>query len=224
MPYLDLTVGEVLVADVVDERDNAAAVAGVVVARAGPARPAAWPASRRGAAAMLKTCASRGYITASNCCARYWRLRVGQLDAVVVAAVAGGELEILRDGVLVARHPDLDVRADRAQREVLEVLPGVLTASSAGQRRRSPTTAAPAFGAARLRADLGARQRRGLELREFLARGLDEDVAGSAAARPAGARLRSEHGEGREGEEGERATRPGSCASIVRGDQEPSQW
>ena len=111
---------EALVADVVHERDHTTSVAGVVVGReprpprqGGPGSvPGGGHAERRRLPWVDR---------AVELLYEHLRLGIGDLHAIVVAAVARRELEPLRDAVVVARDPNLHVRADRAEREVLHV-------------------------------------------------------------------------------------------------------
>ena len=108
------------VADVVDERDDAVAGGRVVVLRQARAR------GERGGSAVSRW---RGTERLRHprldrpveLLREQLSLRVAELDSIVVAAVAGRKLEPLRDAVLVARDPDLDVRSDGAKGEVLDV-------------------------------------------------------------------------------------------------------
>ena len=73
----------------------------------------------------------------------------------------------------------------RARSEVLQVL-RLLTGSSAGQRRRSPTAAAAGVGTPHLRGDLRARERSGLDRCELFRRGSTKNASGATALAPPG--------------------------------------
>jgi hypothetical protein len=201
-PGPDLHVAEVFVADVVDEGYYAPTIAGVVpggqAAARGDARPRAVARRRRAEDLRLPWVHHRVELLG-----QVLRLSVGEVHPVVVAAVAGWVLEVLRDCVLVARHPYLDVRADRPEREVLEVLDVLHRV----QRRPEATVAddGRADGLEpSLSRDLRAGQRGGLDARQLLCARLHDARLGRRRRRPSRPRLRRQHDHGRDGEQDDR--------------------
>ena len=204
---------EALVADVVDERDHAPAVAGVVVRRERRSAPAARPGSVPGGG-HAEGCRLPRVDRAVELLNERLRLGIGDLDAIVVAAVARRELEPLRDAVVVARDPHLDVRPDRAEREVLHVQ----VVRPTVERRPEPSVAHDGGRcggcAQRLEAKTGVRQRSELGRLQLL--------RASARRRPPPARPGGRTRIARRRRRRPRVRAPRAPAHVPRSDSAPS--